>query len=91
MLKTHLFILFRTPSNAVLSQAIHGLTVHKLDGTDQSSAGATVMLVAAWMAEIYMGTDETLLVAQKDHNLCPETRQEQESVCNKEHRHNIRI
>lgn len=74
---THLFVLLGTCPNvtrggAVFSQAVHCLTVYKLDGTDQTGAGAAVVLVAAWVAEVYVGADETLLVAQQDHNLCQE-------------------
>lgn len=33
-----------------------------------------MVLVATWVAEVYVGTDETLLVAQQDHNLCQKKR-----------------
>lgn len=29
-----------------------------------------MVLVAAWVAEVDVGADETLLVAQQDHDLC---------------------
>lgn len=72
--ETHLFTLLGTcphctTGGAVLSQAVHRLTVHELDSADQSGAGAAVVLVAARVAEVYVGTDETLLVAKQDHNL----------------------
>lgn len=85
----HLFVFLHTSSDvtrggAVLPQAVHRLPVHELDGADQTGAGAAVVLVAAWVAEVYVGTDETLLVAQQDHNLCRE-RAERRSVCGKVH------
>lgn len=61
-----------TRGGAVLPQAVHRLPVHELDGAHQTGAGAAVVLVAAWVAEVYVGADETLLVAQQDHNLCRE-------------------
>lgn len=45
-----------------------------------------MVLVAAWVAEVYVGADETLLVAQQDHDLCREKgeREGGESVCRKD-------
>lgn len=85
MTEPNLFALFRasadvTRGGAVLSQAVHTLTVHQLDGADQTGAGAAVVLVAARVAKVYMGADETLLVAQQDHNLRPETKRGKVSV-----------
>ncbi len=79
--ETHLFILLGTwpdgtRGGAVLSQAVHRLAVHELDGADQTGAGAAVVLVAAWVAEVYVCANETLLVAQQDHDLCRETERE---------------
>lgn len=69
----HLFALLGpcadASARAVLSQAVHSLTVQQFNGADQAGTGAAVALVAAWMAEIDMGTDKTLLVAKKDHDL----------------------
>lgn len=71
---SHLFSLLGPRPNipgggAVLPQAVHRLAVHELDGSDQAGAGAAVVLVAARVAEVDVGADETLLVAQQDHNL----------------------
>ncbi|KAF3857418.1 hypothetical protein F7725_009277 [Dissostichus mawsoni] len=73
--ESHLFGLLGTlpdvtGGGAVLSQAVHRLAVHQLDGAHQTGAGAAVVLVAAGVAEVYVGADEALLVAQQDHNLC---------------------
>lgn len=54
---------------AVLSQTVYRLTVHEFDGPNQASAGAAVVLVTARVAEVDVGADETLLVAQQDHDL----------------------
>lgn len=54
---------------AVLSQAVYRLTVHEFYGPNQASAGAAVVLVTARVAEVDVGADETLLVAQQDHDL----------------------
>lgn len=54
---------------AVLSQTVDRLAVYKFDGPNQASAGAAVVLVTAWVAEVDVGADETLLVAQQDHDL----------------------
>lgn len=83
--ETHLFSLLGPRPDvpgggAVLPQAVHRLTVHELDGTDQAGAGAAVVLVAARVAEVDVCADETLLVAQQDHNLDREG-EEEESVC----------
>lgn len=55
--------------DAVLTQTVYRLTVHEFDGPNQASAGAAVVLVTAWVAEVDVGADETLLVAQQDHDL----------------------
>lgn len=83
---THLFTLLGTcpdvtRGGAVLPQAVHRLTVHELDSADQTGTGAAVVLVAAWVAEVYVGTDEALLVAQQDHNLCRERGEGGASQC----------
>lgn len=54
---------------AVLPQAVYRLTVHEFDSPHQASAGAAVVLVTARVAEVDVGTDEALLVAQQDHDL----------------------
>lgn len=54
---------------AVLSKAVYRLTIHEFDGPDQASAGAAVVLVTARVAEVNVGADEALLVAQQDHDL----------------------
>lgn len=70
---SYLFALLDTVANttagAVLSQAIDCLSIKELDGTDKTSTGAAVALVAARVAVVHMGADKTLLVAQQDHDL----------------------
>lgn len=56
---------------AVLPKAVYRLTIHEFDGPDQASAGAAVVLVTARVAEVDVGADEALLVAQQDHDLQP--------------------
>lgn len=54
---------------AVLSKAVYTLTIHEFDGPNQASAGAAVVLVTARVAEVDVGADEALLIAQQDHDL----------------------
>lgn len=54
---------------AVLPQTVYRLAVYKFDGPNQASAGAAVVLVTARVAEVDVGADEALLVAQQDHDL----------------------
>lgn len=69
----HLFALLdmgaNTTAGAVLSQVINSLSIKQLYGTNETSTGAAVALVAARMAIVHMGANKTLLVAQQDHNL----------------------
>lgn len=53
----------------VLSQTVYRLAVHEFDSPHQASAGAAVVLVTARVAEVNVGADEALLVAQQDHDL----------------------
>lgn len=73
-LKIDLFAFLWSASNdsrggAVLSQTVHTFAVHQLDGTDQTSAGAPMVLVATGVAEVNVRANEALLVDQKDHDL----------------------
>lgn len=54
---------------AVLSKTVYRLTVHQFDGPHEAGAGAAVVLVTARVAEVDVGADEALLVAQQDHDL----------------------
>lgn len=54
---------------AVLSKTVYRLTVHEFDGPHQASARAAVVLVTPRVAEVDVGADEALLVAQQDHDL----------------------
>lgn len=67
VLKKDLFAFLWPPSDdsrggTVLSKAVHAFTVHQLDGTDQTGAGAAVVLVAARVAEVNVCANEALLV-----------------------------
>lgn len=69
----HLFALLSPPTDAAggaaLFQAVHCLTVKKFDSANEPSTGTAVALIASRVTEIHMSADETLLVAQQNHDL----------------------